>query len=48
MFRKSILQDYKEIYALVCSLEDKKLSHEKFLLIYQQQIENKNYYCLVL
>ena len=48
MFRKAILQDCKEIYALVCSLEDKQLSHEKFLLIYQQQIENKNYYCLVL
>ena len=47
MYRKAMLQDCKRIYTLICDMENRELSYEKFFLIFKQQIENTNYYCLV-
>ncbi len=48
MYRKAMLRDCDNIYALICDMEHVRLPYEKFLMIFQQQIENINYYCLVL
>lgn len=47
MYRKSELSDCKAVYNLICDLECKELPFDKFSEIYEEQINNKNYYCLV-
>ena len=46
-FRKSERNDCEGIYRLICELEGKELPFEKFSSIYLEQLENRNYYCLV-
>lgn len=46
-FRKSRLDDCKSIYDLICDMENKELPYEKFNEIYQDQINDCRYYCLV-
>lgn len=46
-YRKSKLEDCDDIYALICDLENKELCHEKFCKIYQDQINDPHYYCLI-
>lgn len=47
MYRKSELSDCRAVYNLICDLECKELPFDKFSEIYEEQINNKNYYCLV-
>ena len=46
-YRKSTLNDCEKIYSLICDLEGKVLPFEKFKEIYCEQLNNKNYYCIV-
>ncbi len=47
MYRKSISDDCKAIYSLICEMENKELPYDRFEEIYNQQINESNYYCLV-
>lgn len=47
MYRKAILKDFERIYHLICELEGKQLPFDRFFAIYQEQIGNGQYYCLV-
>ena len=47
MFRKGTINDCKEVYKLICEMEQKQLPFERFSAIYQKQINDKNFYCLV-
>ena len=47
MYRKSNRNDCKEIYNLICDMEEKELPYDTFLNIYSEQIESNQYYCLV-
>lgn len=46
-YRKGSLEDCKEIYSLICSMENKKLSYEGFYAIFEEQTNDRHYYCLV-
>lgn len=47
MYRKSTAEDCKAIYDLICNMESKELPYDKFAEIYNNQINDKHYYCLV-
>ena len=47
MYRKASLNDCKNIYHLICDMECKQLPFDKFYSMYQEQINNKYYCCLV-
>lgn len=47
MYRKATLHDCEKVYGLICEMESKQLSFNKFAAIYQKQISNRHYYCLV-
>ena len=47
IYRKSSIKDVEEIYTLICDMENKQLPYQKFYEIYNHQLNNKNYYCLV-
>ncbi len=46
-FRKSNLNDCKAIYSLICDMENKELAYDMFNEIYQEQVSDCKYYCLV-
>jgi PhnO protein len=46
-YRKSNLDDCKAIYSLICEMENKELSYDRFCAIYRDQISDSHYYCLV-
>lgn len=43
MYRKARLNDCEKIYQLICDMECKQLSFDKFSSIYQEQINDKHY-----
>lgn len=47
MFRKGTLKDCIGIYNLICELENNQLPFDRFSEIYQSQISDNHYYCLV-
>ena len=47
MYRKATLNDCEKVYSLICDMECKQLPLDKFYSIYQEQINNRHYYCLV-
>nr|WP_315115818.1 GNAT family N-acetyltransferase [uncultured Clostridium sp.] len=47
MYRESTLDDCKAIYSLICDMENKELSYDRFEVIYHDQISDCHYYCLV-
>ncbi len=47
VYRKSALGDCRAIYALICDMENKELPYDKFEKIYNNQINDSHYYCLV-
>ena len=47
MYRKSEVKDCKTIYSLICALEDRQLSYERFTEIYEKQLFDEQYYCLI-
>lgn len=46
-YRKGDLEDCKAVYSLICDMENKELSYDKFCTIYRNQINDCHYYCLV-
>ena len=42
MYRKSNIADCREIYDLICQLEQKTLSYQRFYEIYKEQLEDSN------
>lgn len=46
-YRKGSLEDCKAIYSLICDMENKELSYDRFCAIYRDQISDGHYYCLV-
>lgn len=46
-YRKSEKSDCRAVYALICELEACALGYEKFKIIYENQQESSQYYCLV-
>ena len=47
MYRKSEEKDCKEIYDLICDMENKQLPYAIFEEIYGSQLERKDMYCLI-
>ena len=47
ILRKATAEDCKEIYDLICELEDETFPYSKFLDMLCVQLSDKNYYCLV-
>lgn len=47
MYRKAMLHDCEKVYSLICDMERKQLPFDKFCSIYQNQINNKHYCCLI-
>lgn len=47
MYRKASLDDCEKVYGLICDMENKQLSYAKFNSIYQKQLGNSYYYCLI-
>ncbi|MCI1823589.1 MAG: GNAT family N-acetyltransferase [Megasphaera sp.] len=47
MYRKSEVKDCKTIYSLICALENRNLSYERFAEIYGKQLLDEQYYCLI-
>ena len=47
MYRKGTIADCEEVYNMICEMEQKQLPFDRFSAIYQRQIRDKNYYCLV-
>jgi len=46
-YRKGNLDDCKAIHSLICDMEKKELSYDRFYTIYQDQLRDCHYYCLV-
>ena len=46
-YRKGNLGDCKAIHSLICDMENKELSYDRFYTIYQDQLRDCHYYCLV-
>ena len=47
MYRKSTLDDCEAIHHLICDMECRNLSYERFHEIYCDQLNSGHYYCLV-
>ena len=47
MYRKATINDCEKVYDLICELECKKLPYDRFSAIYEKQINNERYYCLL-
>lgn len=47
MYRNATERDCKRVFELICQLECKTLPFDRFTSIYQKQIHNTNYHCLV-
>lgn len=47
MYRKGTFDDCKKVYDLICEMEQKQLPFERFSMIYQKQISNEHFYCLI-
>lgn len=47
MHRKGTFSDCRAIYELICDMENKRLPFDIFSSIYQKQLQNINYSCIV-
>ena len=47
MDRKANQKDEKQIYQLMCQLEQTQLPYDRFAEIFRQQLAKEQYYCLV-
>lgn len=47
MYRKATLDDCNKVYNLICEMECKQLAFDRFSMIYQKQMSNGHYYCLL-
>lgn len=47
MFCKADTKDVKRVYDLICDMEERKLSYKDFERIFNAQLKDENYYCLV-
>lgn len=47
MYRKATLEDCMGVYALMCELEQKELPVGRFAEIFEAQVNDERYYCLV-
>ena len=47
MFRKSEEKDCKDIYDLICDMENKQLPYDIFEKMYQNQLKRKDMYCII-
>ena len=47
MYRKATLNDCDRIYHLICDMECKQLPFHSFYSIFQGQLDDRHYYCLV-
>lgn len=46
-YRKATLADGGDIYRLICDMEDTMLPRERFDEIYEKQLRNDSFYCLL-
>ena len=47
MYRKATVSDCEKVYGLICDMENKGLPFDKFSAIFQEQISDERYYCLI-
>ncbi|MCI5957674.1 MAG: GNAT family N-acetyltransferase [Clostridiales bacterium] len=47
MYRKGTIHDCEKVYDLICGMEGKQLPFDRFSAIYQEQISDRRFYCLV-
>ena len=47
MFRKAVWEDRETVYRLISDMEERQLPFQRFSQIFQRQLENENYCCLI-
>lgn len=47
MFRKAVWEDRETVYRFICDMEERQLPFQRFSQIFQRQLENENYCCLI-
>ena len=47
MYRKATTDDCKAVYNLICDMESRELPYARFREIFCNQIQDKQYYCLI-
>lgn len=47
VYRKSVENDCRAIYTLICELEQKELPYDLFEVIYNEQLQDRHFYCLL-
>ncbi len=47
LYRKAGAGDCRAVYGLICDLEHRELPYRRFSAIYQRQLADSRYYCLV-
>ena len=47
LYRKSVAEDCRAIYTLICDMEQKQLPYAEFTDIYRAQLQSESFYCLV-
>lgn len=47
MYRKATINDCEKVHGLICDMECTQLPFDRFYSIYQEQINNRHYYCLI-
>ena len=46
-FRKATEKDIKAVYDLICDMEAKQLDYDSFAIIFNKQLADDDYYCLL-
>ena len=47
MYRISTIGDCLDVYNLICDMENKELPYNEFSIIFEQQQDNPNYFCIL-
>ena len=47
MFCKAGPEDVRRVYELICGMEQRELPYVEFERIFMEQLEDRNYYCMV-
>lgn len=47
MYRSADMQDCEAVYQMICDMESKKLPYDRFQEIFQRQLEDGRYECII-
>ena len=47
MYRSAVMQDCEAVYRMICDMESKTLPYDRFQEIFQRQLEDERYDCIL-